>query len=1081
MGREPDLPDGPAELELAQTATAGDGQAPAAGDRLGRGDVLGRYTIVDTLGEGGMGVVYGAYDPDLDRKVALKLLRVAEGGSASDSARARLLREARATAKLSHANVIRVYEVGTVGETDFMAMEFIDGTTLAAWLEAEHTWDEVVRIFAQAGRGLAAAHHAGLIHRDFKPANVLLGSDGRVLVTDFGLARVNRDARPLATGGAPASTADDPALTRTGTLLGTPAYMAPEQFAGGTIDERSDQFSFCVALYQGVYGERPFAGETLEDLQVAVTGGHFAPEPRTARVPSWLRKVLLRGLSTDPADRHPSMDALLVELRGRDPGRLKRRLAAGGVLSITAAAVIYAVSGGGAGGGAAAAACGDGEDSFAGVWDSPRREAVEPAFDRAGVPFDAFAAVLDGYKDAWKRAFVASCRAARVDRTRTDEEHTLVSTCLFSRRDRAASLVSLFEGADVTVLDNAVAAAQKLPAIEACNDIAELRKGLKPPADPATRELVDRLRADLRDVAALQTASQYARALEPALEAADAARDIDYEPARAEALYRLGRVLFFLDRPAGAREALEEGLLLAEASGHDEYRARILVAQFLVEVQFNSDDRVSRRLARHARAAVERWGQDDALLARIENGLAQLEIEEARFDSALAKLEVALAIYRRAGAGELQIARQRQRIAHMKLMDGDLGGARRDLEDTLRIQRDALGDLHPRVASSREELGSVLRAQRQFDAARQQFALARGFWDSPRGRESLAPYREALRVRGARSVAGVVRGPTGEPVAGAEVVASELLIGDGLYFYAAPGGKQEAQSGTARAITDAAGRFSFDQVIAGNVAVGAELPAVGRAIPVPLEHDRDTDDVVLVLRPYATIKGVVRAGQTATFDLGVSSAPAALAGHGYFVIASSVDDQGRFELRVGAGEHMVFAGAGSRDASSNRFVTKPVRVRPGEVAHVEFDIRDAGVTVDISIAGEHGAPLDLAQVFVFDNPVDIRNAADLRAKFAAAARRGTSRSGFTRRRRLPGGGLEQFIELEYTGAGDKSVCIVPITGEIKDPAFAHRLQAFADELEIHCRTVAVESAPAAQSFRLEVPPMKPLPELSPSR
>lgn len=294
---------------------------------------VGRYTVLTRLGAGGMGVVYAAYDSDLDRKIALKLVR----GQLSESPehRARIRREAQAMARLSHPNVVQVYEVGEHEGELFVAMEFVRGETLSLWLGrapdagddrvAKRSWRSVVDVFVAAGRGLAAAHKTGLIHRDFKPDNVMVDEDGRVRVMDFGLARSGDDAsRSMSDMGTLATSSDAaiPAhqLTRTGALIGTPAYMAPEQLCGEPVTERSDQFSLCVALYEGLYGMRPFASETMAELVMSVTEGNIRPPPPGTKVPRWLRAVVLRGLAVDPAERWSSLDELTKSL-SNDPYR----------------------------------------------------------------------------------------------------------------------------------------------------------------------------------------------------------------------------------------------------------------------------------------------------------------------------------------------------------------------------------------------------------------------------------------------------------------------------------------------------------------------------------------------------------------------------------------------------------------------------------------------------------------------------------------------------------------------------------------------------------------------------------------
>ena len=311
---------------------------------------VGRYLLERELGSGGMGVVYAAYDPELGRKVAIKLVRPASGGM--DLGKARLLREAQAMAQVTHPNVVAIHDVGTVEDQVFIAMEYIEGSTLGEWLAArERSWREITSMFAQAGRGLAAAHAKNIVHRDFKSDNVWVGEDGRARVLDFGLARAMRGAGELPqSAGAPAEgkATRSPrvpllaaAVTLPGTFLGTPPYMAPEQLKGESGDARADQFSFCVALYYALYGELPFAGETVASLLGEMERRRVKERPASSRVPSWLRCVLLRGLSPDRADRYDSMDRLLEQLT---PGARtsRRRFLVPATLAIAAIALVVA-------------------------------------------------------------------------------------------------------------------------------------------------------------------------------------------------------------------------------------------------------------------------------------------------------------------------------------------------------------------------------------------------------------------------------------------------------------------------------------------------------------------------------------------------------------------------------------------------------------------------------------------------------------------------------------------------------------------------------------------------------------------
>jgi len=294
--------------------------------KLTVGDKVGRYLILTTLGAGGMGVVFAAYDPQLDRKVALKLLRAGVNYNTKD-ARTRLRREAQAIAQLSHPNVVGVYDVGATDEGDlYIAMEFVEGDTLSQWLKKyPRTWREIVDVFLQAARGLIAAHNVGLLHRDFKPDNVLVGDNGRVRVTDFGLARsVMAPPQERSDVDKATVTALNVDLTATGTVLGTPRYMPPEQLVGPDIDARADQFSFCVALYEALYGQHPLPDAT--SVSMLEKGDAAYQPPDVPKVPAEVSRTVMRGLHKDRSKRFPSMAALVSELVPR-PTRAPARYA----------------------------------------------------------------------------------------------------------------------------------------------------------------------------------------------------------------------------------------------------------------------------------------------------------------------------------------------------------------------------------------------------------------------------------------------------------------------------------------------------------------------------------------------------------------------------------------------------------------------------------------------------------------------------------------------------------------------------------------------------------------------------------
>lgn len=300
-------------------------------------DRIGRYRVIEKLGEGGMGAVYAAEDPELHRRVAIKLLH-----SGTPDATERLLREARVMAKLRHPHVVTVYDVGRQGEDVYVAMELIEGVTLRTWLQQDHSFAERLDVLVQAGRGLAAAHEQGLVHRDFKPDNVMVGSDGRVQVLDFGLAKAA--AGPELVGSdRPGGGSGEVELTQSGVMVGTPAYMAPEQFRLEPTDARTDQFAFCVALYEAVYGQRPFTGSNLAELQEAVCSGQFVEPATEQTISAAVRSTIRRGLSVDAGARFADMGALLAVLQPKAPGRRSRRLIAMGAGAVVASVAITAL------------------------------------------------------------------------------------------------------------------------------------------------------------------------------------------------------------------------------------------------------------------------------------------------------------------------------------------------------------------------------------------------------------------------------------------------------------------------------------------------------------------------------------------------------------------------------------------------------------------------------------------------------------------------------------------------------------------------------------------------------------------
>jgi predicted Ser/Thr protein kinase len=419
--------------------------APAS-PSLEAGAQLGKYKLERMLGAGGMGVVWAATDPDLERPVAIKLLRVADG---SETQRTRLLREARAMARLKHPNVLTVYEVGTAAGVDYIAMELVDGGSLGEWLAKTPPRDQIVAALLAAGHGLAAAHEAGIVHRDFKPENVLRDRKGNVYVTDFGLAfghvEDGPDLVPIAVGavgsGRPVDSVLDSPLTQTGVLIGTPAYMAPEQFAGKAAGPRSDQFAFCVTAWEALTGERPFRGKSLEELRKAATAGVGRSPQLAPRVYS----VLARGLSPDPEQRFPDIQVMLGELEQAlrpQPPRRRGWMIGVGVASLLAALAV----GGFALRSSHPGDCAPADEVFASAWGADRKHELLKTHPDGNI---AVFAVLDETRQVWKTAYQETCA-----KPASPERHERLA-CLLEVRDELAGSVGEMAkpGSDLDVGD----------------------------------------------------------------------------------------------------------------------------------------------------------------------------------------------------------------------------------------------------------------------------------------------------------------------------------------------------------------------------------------------------------------------------------------------------------------------------------------------------------------------------------------------------------------------------------------------------------------------------------------------------
>ncbi|MFP2961352.1 tetratricopeptide repeat protein [Myxococcus sp. 1LA] len=634
--------------QLALGASASEAPSPfAEGPLVAAGARLSRYVVRERIGRGAMGEVYAAHDPELDRRVALKLLR--PEGRHLEELRLRLLREAQALARLAHPNVVTVHDVGVCDDCVFLALELVEGASLAEWLTAPRPWQEVVRVFVDAGRGLAAAHAAGLVHRDFKPGNVLVGKDGRVRVTDFGLARPSH-RRVLGRGDMPASPPEAAAsgslvgspLTHSGALLGTPAYMAPEQLQGHGVDARSDQFSFCVALYEALHGVRPFEGKTLEALGQAARDGRIRAPERESKVPSRVRKAVLRGLRALPEERFASMEALLAELSPRASRRLVWVGASAAVACLLGLTVGYVAAH------RRQAGCELEAARLSAIWGPERRERIHAAFLATDKPFaaaawEAVATTLDGHAETWRSLRTDACIASRDNASASWQ----TAACLDTRLWDLAAVVDVLEKADARTVQNAPQMVASLEGLSGCRDAPELANRPQPPE--ALRARVDTARRKLAEARARMDAGNHPGAMEVTTALIEDIQGLDYRPLEAEVLTLHGYAHGLAGKPKEAEEHLYKALWAAEAGRDDETAARVWnLLLWVVGDQMARMDEAN-RLVHHARAAVERLGRErfPHIATDLHLRMGGLMLVQGKLEEADAEFTQGLALARR--------------------------------------------------------------------------------------------------------------------------------------------------------------------------------------------------------------------------------------------------------------------------------------------------------------------------------------------------------------------------------------------------------------------------------------------------
>jgi tetratricopeptide (TPR) repeat protein len=676
---------------------------------LERGETLGRYVVLDRIGAGGMGVVYAAYDPELDRKIALKLVRVASrAGIGESDGGGRLLREAQAMARLAHPNVITIHDVGRLDDEVFLAMEYVVGRSLTDWLrDTEHDWPGIVAVFRAAGEGLAAAHRAGIVHRDFKPDNVLVGDDGRVRVLDFGLARrddrVETTPEPHSSG---AALDDD--LTRTGAVMGTPAYMSPEQHTGLAVDARTDQFSFCVALYEALLGERPFEGSTPTALAINVIEGRLRDPASNHGIPSWLMAAVTRGLATDPADRFASMDELLGALAPAPAPRRRPWLSVGGFVGLAAAVLAYALWPSDE-----VTVCAGAEDSLAEAWGPEVLHDTETAFQAtrktyATATFDQVRTRLDAYANKWKDGYVGACRATRIHGTQSEAVLDLRMACLDGQKHRVAAITTVLREADERVVLNALDIVRALPDPTECSDLAALESDLAPPA-PEIVDEVEALRTEVARVEAIHRAGRVSDAVRAADAMVEGARELDYAPVLAETLYTLAFVIEDSPRMEETGPTLREAAEVAVASGDRRTYVRTLTLLVRIEGYRHADFESAEWLARLAEAEIHALGDSPALLASLRSTRGTLRYTQGRYDDAIADYEAAIELHRREpDVDPLQVADLDYNVGGAFLGLGRYQEAESKFRTALDTWTRAVGPDHPDVAYCHNNLAVAL-------------------------------------------------------------------------------------------------------------------------------------------------------------------------------------------------------------------------------------------------------------------------------------------------------------------------------------------------------------------------------------
>jgi tRNA A-37 threonylcarbamoyl transferase component Bud32/tetratricopeptide (TPR) repeat protein len=720
---------------LTQTADAST-RPRAALPEPQRGQALGRYVVLERLGAGAMGVVFAAYDPELDRRVALKLLHARHD---DERARARLVREAQSLARVTHPRVIAVHDVGVHEGRVFLAMEYVAGMTLRAFMaEPAHSLEQRLAVLRAAGEGLAAVHRAGLVHRDFKPDNVMIAAAGEVKVMDFGLARsregeLSADDAELVTGVDTLSASSRrvaPDLTQAGAMIGTPAYMAPESLAGLPADARSDQFAFAVTCHEALYGVRPFGGATVPSLAHAIASGRIVDPPKTSRVPSWLRRVILRGLTGEPDARWPDLDAFVAALAD-DPIRKRRRRvltgASVGLSALGGAALAWALLGPPA----HAQVCSALVPDLEGRWGAVERERVARALAEQPTSAPVLAS-LDAYAREWDAARRDSCEQTHVAAEQSERVDALRRACLDQRAVAFEQLVVVLAAGES--LERALEAASALPDLSRCSDITALELEPPPPRELERRREVERVREALAGLGTQVELDRAALAVPSARARLAEAEQLEHPPLVAEARLTLARALLGDDRLEPGIAELRRAYFDAMACGHARVQAEAAGALVYAIGYQRQDHRLGREWGEHALASAARLGDADLIAADIHHALGVLLLAAGDLDGSLAAYTHAYELRKaRLLAPHPDLARSLYGLA---TVSGRLGRNELALElhrESMAMTLALYGPDHSDTAGSHNNIAIILSDLGRLDEAARELELGIAILDAPAG------------------------------------------------------------------------------------------------------------------------------------------------------------------------------------------------------------------------------------------------------------------------------------------------------------------------------------------------------------